>query len=131
DASGLLSRKLFENYQNTSGFRFGAEWAKSAKWTLRGGYLHHDGAAPAETVTPLLPEGQRNEFTAGATVKLAKSLPADLADQFVRQGDRRGRTREPIFNQVPATGADNRPHHPHPPLVWGSSRHDFQGLPTI
>src|SRR5205823_5670274 len=30
DASGLLSRKLFENYQNTSGFRFGAEWAKSA-----------------------------------------------------------------------------------------------------
>ena len=107
DASGLLSRKLFENYQNTSGFRFGAEWAKSAKWTLRGGYLHHDGAAPAETVTPLLPEGQRNEFTAGATVKLGKSLTADLAYQFVRQGDRRGRTREPIFNQVPTTGLNN------------------------
>src|SRR3989454_1115615 len=107
DASGLLSRKLFEHYQNTSGFRFGAEWAKSAKWTLRGGYLHHDGAAPAETVTPLLPEGQRNEFTAGATVKLAKSLTADLAYQFVRQGDRRGRTREPIFNQVPTTGLNN------------------------
>jgi len=107
DATGFLNRKLFENYQNTSGFRFGAEWAKSAKWTLRGGYLHHDGAAPAETVTPLLPEGQRNEFTAGATVKLAKSLTADLAYQFVRQGDRRGRTREPIFNQVPTTGLNN------------------------
>jgi len=58
-------------------------------------------------VTPLLPEGQRNEFTAGATVKLAKSLTADLAYQFVRQGDRRGRTREPIFNQVPTTGSNN------------------------
>src|SRR5256886_12370874 len=46
---GLLDRKLFENYHNTSGFRFGAEWAKDAKWTFRGGYLHHDGAAPAAT----------------------------------------------------------------------------------
>ena len=104
DLSGALDRHLFERYQNTSGFRFGAEWAKDAKWTLRGGYLHHDGGAPAETVTPLLPEGQRNEFTAGATVKLARSLTADVAYQFVRQGDRRGRTREPIFNQVPTTG---------------------------
>src|SRR4029077_18647770 len=76
DASGLLSRKLFENYHNTSGFRFGAEWAKDAKWTFRGGYLHHEGAAPAETVTPLLPEGQRNEFTAGTTVKLGAALSA-------------------------------------------------------
>ena len=32
------------------------------------------------------------------------SLTADVAYQFVRQGDRRGRTREPIFNQVPTTG---------------------------
>ena len=107
DLSGALDRHLFERYQNTSGFRFGAEWAKDAKWTLRGGYLHHDGGAPAETVTPLLPEGQRNEFTAGATVKLARSLTADVAYQFVRQGDRRGRTREPIFNQVPTTGLNN------------------------
>ena len=107
DASGLLSRKLFENYHNTSGFRFGAEWAKDAKWTFRGGYLHHGGAAPAETVTPLLPEGQRNEFTAGTTVKLGAALSADLAYQYIRQNDRRGRTREPIFNQVPTTGLNN------------------------
>jgi len=107
DASGLLSRKLFENYHNTSGFRFGAEWAKDAKWTFRGGYLHHEGAAPAETVTPLLPEGQRNEFTAGTTVKLGAALSADLAYQYIRQNDRRGRTREPIFNQVPTTGLNN------------------------
>src|SRR3989454_3456246 len=98
DATGFLNRKLFEKYQNTSGFRFGAEWAKSAQWTLRGGYLHHDGAAPAETVTPLLPEGQRNEFTAGATGKLAKSLTAGLAYQFVRPGDPGGPTPAPLFN---------------------------------
>ena len=103
---GLLDRKLFENYHNTSGFRFGAEWAKDAKWTFRGGYLHHDGAAPAETVTPLLPEGQRNEFTLGTTVKLAAALSADLAYQYIRQNDRRGRTREPLIGAA-TTGLNN------------------------
>src|SRR5437016_11832303 len=103
---GLIDRQLFENYHNTSGFRFGAEWAKDAKWTLRGGYLHHDGAAPAETVTPLLPEGQRNEFTVGTTVKLAAALSADLAYQYIRQNDRRGRTREPLVGAA-TTGLNN------------------------
>jgi len=96
DASGLLSRTLFQNYHNTSGFRLGAEWARDAKWTFRGGYLHHNGAAPAETVTPLLPEGDRNELTAGTTIKLSSALSADFAYQYIKQNDRRGRTREPL-----------------------------------
>ena len=107
DASGALNRKLFERYDGTSGFRFAAEWMKDAKWTFRGGYLYHGGAAPAETVTPLLPEGNRNEFTAGATVKLSRGLTADLAYQFIRQNDRRGRTREALFNQPATTGLNN------------------------
>jgi long-chain fatty acid transport protein len=106
DLSGLLSRTLYENYRNTSGFRFGAEWAKDAKWTLRGGYLYHDGAAPAETVTPLLPEGDRNEVTAGATVKFTRALTADLAYQYIKQNDRRGRTREPLVGAA-TTGMNN------------------------
>src|SRR6266511_237376 len=80
----VLNRVLYERYDNTSGFRVGAEWAKDAKWTFRGGYLYHEGAAPPETVTPLLPEGDRNEFTAGATVKLSRGLTADLAYQYIR-----------------------------------------------
>jgi len=107
DPSGALGRTLFENYQNTSGFRFGAEWQKDAKWTFRGGYLYHQGAAPDETVTPLLPEGDRNEITAGAALKLSKGLSADVAYQYIRQNDRRGRTREPLFNQPPTTGLNN------------------------
>jgi long-chain fatty acid transport protein len=107
DLSGALDRHLYERYRNTDGFRLGAEWAKDAKWTVRGGYLYHGGAAPAATVTPLLPESDRNEFTAGATIKLGSVLTADLAYQYIRQNDRRGRTREPIFNQVPTTGLNN------------------------
>jgi long-chain fatty acid transport protein len=106
-ANPLLNRTLYENYANTSGFRLGAEWAKDATWTFRGGYLYHRAAAPATTVTPLLPEGDRNEFTAGATVRLARGLHGDLAYQYIKQNDRRGRTREPLFNQVPTTGMNN------------------------
>src|SRR3989442_159262 len=80
-ANPLLNRVLYERYQNTNGFRVAAEWVKDAKWTLRGGYLYHQGAAPDETVTPLLPEGNRNEFTGGLTVKLASNLTGDVAFQ--------------------------------------------------
>src|SRR5439155_1100947 len=84
-ANPLLNRVLYERYRNTNGFRVAAEWAKDAKWTLRGGYLYHQGAAPPETVTPLLPEGNRNEFTGGVTVKLAPHFTADLAVQYIKQ----------------------------------------------
>src|SRR6266536_656940 len=106
-ANPVLNRVLYERYQNTSGFRFAGEWAKDAKWTLRGGYLYHQGAAPPETVTPLLPEGNRNEFTGGFTVKLSPGFSADVAYQYIKQNDRRGRTREPLFNQVATTGMNN------------------------
>jgi long-chain fatty acid transport protein len=102
-ANPLLNRVLHESYKNTNGIRFAGEWAKDAKWTFRGGYLRHQGAAPAETVTPLLPEGRRNEFTGGFTVKLSPGFSADVAYQYIKQNDRRGRTREALFNQAPTT----------------------------
>jgi len=92
---------LNENYKDSHGFRFGAEWAASPKLTLRGGYLTHTAAAPDETVTPLLPEGRRNEVTAGLGYKLGANLRADLAYQYIRQDDRRGRVYDESF---PNTG---------------------------
>jgi long-chain fatty acid transport protein len=102
-ANPVLNRVLHEDYQNTNGIRLAAEWAKDAKWTFRGGYLRHQGAAPDQTVTPLLPEGSRNEFTGGFTVKLSPGFSADVAYQYIKQKDRRGRTREALFNQGPTT----------------------------
>ena len=124
DVSSLLSRTLYENYVNTNGVRFGAEWVKDATWTFRGGYLYHDGAAPAETVTPLLPEGDRNEFTAGTTVKLAAALTADLAYQYIRQNDRRGRTREPLVGAA-TTGMNNGLYNFHAHLFGVSLSYAF------
>jgi long-subunit fatty acid transport protein len=59
--------------------------------TFRGGYLYHQGAAPAQTVTPLLPEGARNEFTIGLGWQVSPKLKADFGYQYIRQDDRRGR----------------------------------------
>jgi long-chain fatty acid transport protein len=94
---------LVENYQDTYGFRFGVDWAAKENLALRGGYLYHDGAAPAETVTPLLPEGSRNEFTIGLGYRVSQMFGFDLAYQYLRQNDRRGRTRDPIEGEGPST----------------------------
>jgi long-chain fatty acid transport protein len=82
---------LNEGYEDTHGFRFGMEFAQSSTLTFRGGYLYHLGAAPDETVTPLLPEGARNEFTLGLGWQVSQKLKADFGYQYIRQDDRRGR----------------------------------------
>ena len=85
---------LYEGYRDTHGFRFGLEYARSAKVTFRGGYLYHTAAAPSITVTPLLPEGARNEVTLGVGLALTSKLHADIAYQYIKQNDRRGRVHE-------------------------------------
>ncbi len=84
--------------KDTHGFRFGTEYRYNAKVQLRGGYLYHTGASPAQFVTPLLPEGARNEFTIGAGVELTPKLHADLAYQFIKQNDRRGTVNPAVGN---------------------------------
>lgn len=81
---------LHPNNQDTHGFRFGTEYTYSAKVKLRGGYLYHGGASPDNFVTPLLPEGPRNEFTIGAGIVLNPKLHVDLGYQYIKQQDRRG-----------------------------------------
>jgi long-chain fatty acid transport protein len=76
--------------KDTHGFRFGTEYQYSPKVQIRGGYLYHTGASPSSFVTPLLPEGPRNEFTIGAGLELTPKLHGDLAYQYIKQNDRRG-----------------------------------------
>jgi len=85
---------LYQGYRDTHGIRIGTEIKHSSKVTLRGGYLYHTAAAPAITVTPLLPEGARNEVTLGVGLALTSQLHADFAYQYIRQNDRRGRVHD-------------------------------------
>ena len=87
-------RSVIENYEDTHAIRFGLDWNNGGPLSVRGGYLYHNGAAPPQTVTPLLPEGARNEFTGGFGYKINDMFTVDLAYQYLKQNDRRGRVRE-------------------------------------
>jgi len=86
----LADINLHPSNKDTHGFRFGTEYQYNSKVQLRGGYLYHTGASPTQFVTPLLPEGARNEVTIGAGIALNPHWHADLAYQYIKQQDRRG-----------------------------------------
>jgi len=88
--AGTPPLALHPSNKDTHGFRFGTEYQYNSKVQLRGGYLYHTAASPAQFVTPLLPEGARNEFTIGAGIMLNPHWHADLAYQYIKQNDRRG-----------------------------------------
>jgi long-chain fatty acid transport protein len=99
-----LTTSQEENYKDSNGVRFGVEYALSPDTVLRGGYLYHTAAAPDETVTPLLPEGARNELTLGVGQRLGKTFTIDLGYQYIAQEDRRGRTIPPVGGVVVNNG---------------------------
>jgi long-chain fatty acid transport protein len=88
------SRVVTEAYRDAQDVRVSAEWATSEKTMIRGGWFYSTAAAPDSTVTPLLPEGARNGFTAGLGWMLSGQLAVDLGYQYLRQNKRRGRTTE-------------------------------------
>ncbi len=80
-----------ENYTSTNGVRIGAEFGLGGA-ILRAGFDGHGPAAPDETVTPLLPEASRKEFTAGVTVPAKGKVQVDFAYMYINQSDRAGRS---------------------------------------
>ncbi len=83
---------LPQGNKNTTSYRIGAQYAVTPMVDLRIGYINHNGALPADNVTPNLPEGKRAEFTAGVGFNLTGGLRIDGAYQYIDQADRRGRT---------------------------------------
>ena len=89
-----LDNEQIENYGDTHALRLGAEYMVNADWTARLGFLTHNAAAPDETVTPLLPEAYRNEYTAGLGWSVTDQFDINVAYQYIAQNDRRGRVVE-------------------------------------
>jgi len=90
-----------ENYGNTDAFRFGLDWQATSKLAIRAGALRHNGASPDQSVTPILPEGNRVEGTLGVGVMLTPHLRLDLGYQYLQQQDRRGRVLDPPTGTAP------------------------------
>jgi len=88
-----LDQTRREGYENTSAVRLGGAYQITSTLTVRAGYLYNQAAAPDRTVTPLLPESDRNHFTAGLSWDATDAVTLNAAYQYLGQNDRRGRVR--------------------------------------
>ena len=87
-------RVLVEEYNNTSGIRFGVEHKLLNGAALRAGLAGTTSAAPDQTVTPLLPEQDRGYGMLGGGIPIMGGLTLDAAYAHVFTNGRRGRIDE-------------------------------------
>jgi long-chain fatty acid transport protein len=73
-----LTQSIVENYKNSWQYRMGLERRLNETWTVRGGYFFDQSPAPAESISPLLPDADRNGFALGGTWKAGR-FHADAA----------------------------------------------------
>jgi len=82
------------NYDDTHAFRIGGQYEVLDPLTARVGYLFNTAAAPDATVTPLLPEADRNQFTVGFGWQPTDLLEVNASYHYLGQNDRLGRVRD-------------------------------------
>jgi long-chain fatty acid transport protein len=88
------SRTLIENYNNSSALRLGAEYKFSSNARVRGGFAGVTRAAPDVTVTPLLPEQDRANYSLGFSLPVISRFVVDGGWVLVTTPGRRGRVDE-------------------------------------
>lgn len=93
-ADTTLNTELIENYSDQWAIRVGAEH-RLANYTYRLGYYYDSAAAPAESVTPLLPDANRHGATLGLGTKRGNwSFDAYNLFLFVEKRSTEGRERD-------------------------------------
>jgi long-chain fatty acid transport protein len=80
----------FDDYTNSSAIRLGAQYTTHSNWQLRFGFAGVATPAPDVTVTPILPDQDRANYTAGLGIPLTKSLTLDASYAYVWTPGRRG-----------------------------------------
>jgi len=54
-----------EDYQNSIQLRLGIHYDFADNWQLRGGYIYDESPQPIQSVSPLLPDNDRHDFSIG------------------------------------------------------------------
>lgn len=90
-SGAATDRSLIEDYDDTWSFRGGVEYRFAMGIAGRAGFSFAPTPAPAETVTPLLPDQDRYDFHLGVGVPLGRRLTVDAAYLRVETEGRRGR----------------------------------------
>ena len=82
-----LGQDVIENYENSWQFRTGVERRLGESWAVRAGYFFDQTPSPVESVSPLLPDADRNGFALGGTWQ-NQSLRFDMAAWYMAFEDR-------------------------------------------
>lgn len=65
DPAGQLSSVIPEHYEDKWQFRLGADYAVSERWSLLAGYARDETPQPKESMSALLPDASRNDWSLG------------------------------------------------------------------
>jgi long-chain fatty acid transport protein len=82
-----LNETIEEQYANSFQYRFGLERVLSDTWAVRGGYFFDETPAPPASISPLLPDANRNGFCLGGSY-VSGQLRLDGAAWYVRAAER-------------------------------------------
>ncbi len=82
-----LDGEINENYHDSFTARFGLHYNLTDQLTLLGGYIYDTTPQPIESVSPLLPDDTRHDFSVGFSYQ-AGLLKVDAGYMFVSIGDR-------------------------------------------
>lgn len=93
DFEVLTDQTLVLDYQDADTWRLGAEFAATDALALRAGFIYNTAAEKDFSVSPLLPEAERNYYSVGLGYRLTQGLGIDVGYQLVDQADRAGRVR--------------------------------------
>ena len=88
-----MGKGMSETDQDTDTWRLGAEFGATDALSLRAGFIYNTAAEREFSVSPLLPEAERNYYSAGLGYRFGRGFGVDVAYQLVDQADRRGRVR--------------------------------------
>jgi long-chain fatty acid transport protein len=58
---------LEENYNDVFQYRFGLEYAANETWRFMGGFVYDNTPQPLNSISPLLPDADRRDYSLGAT----------------------------------------------------------------
>lgn len=83
DQSGTLNRTAVKNFENGVNYHLGGEYAINDNWRARLGALLDPSPAPADTLTPELPDATRLNLAAGGSYVHESGFRVDVGYQFL------------------------------------------------
>ncbi len=77
--SDALDQTIIEGYEDAWQYRIGAEYVASDKLTLMAGYVYDETPQPIESMSPMLPDGDRNDYSFGLAWQATPQLSVTLS----------------------------------------------------